>query len=148
MTNEPILSSALTDADLVARALTGDRDTAAVWSRVGLALLKGERGAGFARCSFIHAWFHNHWVSPLGEGIALADAGAEAGLGDNEVIYGFSTADGTRIQQWTDQDTANQQWKLRPTGDGYYELVNRNSGKYLEIPNASSTFPGVPFWRE
>jgi hypothetical protein len=59
-----------------------------VWSRLGLALLKGERNAGFARCSFIHAWFHNHWVAPLGEGIGLADAGAEAGLRDNEVIYG------------------------------------------------------------
>ncbi|MFC8765912.1 RICIN domain-containing protein [Streptomyces sp. NPDC057193] len=44
-----------------------------------------------------------------------------------------STVDGTRIQQWTDQNTANQQWRLRPTGDGYYELVNRNSGKVLGI---------------
>ncbi|MFD9405750.1 RICIN domain-containing protein, partial [Streptomyces sp. NPDC059989] len=43
-------------------------------------------------------------------------------------VNGFSTADGTRIQQWTDQNTANQQWRLRSTGDGYYELVNRNSG--------------------
>ncbi|RSS78135.1 RICIN domain-containing protein [Streptomyces sp. WAC06614] len=46
-------------------------------------------------------------------------------------VNAFSTADGTRIQQWTDQNTANQQWKLRPTGDGYYQLVNRNSGKVL-----------------
>lgn len=50
----------------------------------------------------------------------------------------FSTADGTRIQQWTDQSTANQQWKLRPTGDGYYELVNRNSGKVLGIKGNST----------
>ncbi|APE25421.1 MULTISPECIES: RICIN domain-containing protein [Streptomyces] len=48
-------------------------------------------------------------------------------------VNAFSTADGTRIQQWTDQNTANQQWRLRPTGDGYYELVNRNSGKVLGI---------------
>ncbi|GAA4877211.1 RICIN domain-containing protein [Kitasatospora terrestris] len=46
-------------------------------------------------------------------------------------VNGFSTADGTRIQQWTDQNTANQQWRLKPVGDGYYELVNRNSGKVL-----------------
>ncbi|MGC9538287.1 RICIN domain-containing protein [Streptomyces sp. UG1] len=46
-------------------------------------------------------------------------------------VSSFSTADGTRIQQYTDQNTANQQWRLRPTGDGYYELVNRNSGKVL-----------------
>ncbi|MEU9294402.1 RICIN domain-containing protein [Streptomyces sp. NPDC048266] len=48
-------------------------------------------------------------------------------------VNAFSTVDGTRIQQWTDQNTANQQWRLRPTGDGYYELVNRNSGKVLGI---------------
>src|SRR5688572_7273002 len=53
-------------------------------------------------------------------------------------VNAFSTADGTRIQQWTDQNTANQQWKLRPAGDGYYELVNRNSGKVLGIAGDSS----------
>ncbi|MEV0794564.1 RICIN domain-containing protein [Kribbella sp. NPDC050459] len=54
-------------------------------------------------------------------------------------VNGFSTADGARIQQWTDQNTANQQWKLRPTGDGYYELVNRNSGKVLGIAGSSAS---------
>lgn len=53
-------------------------------------------------------------------------------------VNGFSTADGTRIQQWTDQNTANQQWKLKPAGDGYYELVNRNSGKVLGIAGGST----------
>ncbi|MFG2664876.1 RICIN domain-containing protein [Streptomyces sp. NPDC048387] len=53
-------------------------------------------------------------------------------------VNAFSTADGTRIQQWTDQNTANQQWRLRPTGDGYYELVNRNSGKVLGIAGDST----------
>ena len=54
-------------------------------------------------------------------------------------VNAFSTADGTRIQQWTDQNTANQQWKLRSTGDGYYELVNRNSGKVLGIAGDSTS---------
>ncbi|MFE0733456.1 RICIN domain-containing protein [Streptomyces sp. NPDC058855] len=53
-------------------------------------------------------------------------------------VNAFSTADGTRIQQWTDQNTANQQWRLRPTGDGHYELVNRNSGKVLGIAGDST----------
>ncbi|MEU3692724.1 RICIN domain-containing protein [Streptomyces narbonensis] len=53
-------------------------------------------------------------------------------------VNAFSTADGTRIQQWTDQNTANQQWRLRSTGDGYYELVNRNSGKVLGIAGDST----------
>ncbi|MEJ3750758.1 RICIN domain-containing protein [Actinomycetes bacterium KLBMP 9797] len=50
----------------------------------------------------------------------------------------FLTADGTRIQQWTDQNTANQLWKLRSAGDGYYELVSRNSGKVLGIAGDST----------
>ncbi|PBC78535.1 photosystem II stability/assembly factor-like uncharacterized protein [Streptomyces sp. TLI_235] len=54
-------------------------------------------------------------------------------------VNAFSTADGTRIQQWTDQNTANQQWKLKSTGDGYYELVNRNSGKVLGIAGDSTS---------
>ncbi|MBV6702726.1 RICIN domain-containing protein [Kitasatospora aureofaciens] len=53
-------------------------------------------------------------------------------------VNAFSTADGTRIQQWTDQNTANQQWKLKSAGDGYYELVNRNSGKVLGIAGDST----------
>ncbi|MFI9358555.1 RICIN domain-containing protein [Streptomyces lydicus] len=53
-------------------------------------------------------------------------------------VNAFSTADGTRIQQWTEQGTANQEWKLRPTGGGYYELVNRNSGKVLGIAGNST----------
>ncbi|MBZ3906502.1 RICIN domain-containing protein [Streptomyces griseiscabiei] len=53
-------------------------------------------------------------------------------------VNGFSTADGTRIQQWTDQNTANQQWKLKAAGDGYFELVNRNSGKVLGIAGNST----------
>ncbi|WP_030198502.1 RICIN domain-containing protein [Streptomyces sp. NRRL S-87] len=58
-------------------------------------------------------------------------------------VNAFSTADGTRIQQWTDQNTANQQWRLRPTGDGYYELVNRNSGKVLGIAGGSTAQAAV-----
>ncbi|SDJ56804.1 RICIN domain-containing protein [Streptomyces indicus] len=53
-------------------------------------------------------------------------------------VNAFSTADGTRVQQWKDQNTANQQWRLRPTGDGYHELVNRNSGKVLGIARESA----------
>ncbi len=53
-------------------------------------------------------------------------------------VNAFSTADGGRIQQWTDQNTANQQWRLRATGDGYYELVNRNSGKVLGMAGDST----------
>ncbi|MEU9028950.1 RICIN domain-containing protein [Streptomyces sp. NPDC048383] len=74
---------------------------------------------------------------------ATVDAGAYYRLvsvrsGKALDVNAFSTADGTRIQQWTDQNTANQQWQLRPTGDGYHELVNRNSGKVLGITGDST----------
>ncbi|MEE1837654.1 RICIN domain-containing protein [Streptomyces sp. SP17KL33] len=58
-------------------------------------------------------------------------------------VSSFSTADGTRIRQYTDQNTANQQWKLEPSGDGYYELVNRNSGKVLGIAGNSTAQGGA-----
>ncbi|MGW1272747.1 RICIN domain-containing protein [Streptomyces sp. NPDC002491] len=74
---------------------------------------------------------------------ATVDAGAYYRLvsvrsGKVMDVNGFSTADGTRIQQWTDQNTANQQWRLKPAGEGYYELVNRNSGKVLGIAGSST----------
>ncbi|WP_353697903.1 RICIN domain-containing protein [Streptomyces sp. RG80] len=31
-------------------------------------------------------------------------------------VDGYSTVDGTRIQQWTDRNTANQQWRIKPAG--------------------------------
>ncbi len=69
-------------------ALTGDRETASAWSRLSLTSLGASRDASFARCAFIYAWFHNHWMAPLSEGIELAEAGAEAGFADGEEIYG------------------------------------------------------------
>ena len=87
--NGPLAPDVYGMYSVVFGALTGDRETAAAWSRLGLELLPGERKAGFSRCAFIHAWFHNHWVAPIGEGITLAAEGAEAGLGGNEeVIFG------------------------------------------------------------
>ena len=69
-------------------ALTGDRETAAAWSRLSLTSLGKRRDASFARCAFIYAWFHNHWMAPLPEGVSLAEAGAEAGFAHGEQIYG------------------------------------------------------------
>ncbi|EWM18493.1 RICIN domain-containing protein [Kutzneria sp. 744] len=37
------------------------------------------------------------------------------------------TADGTALQQWTCTAATNQQWQFRSTGDGYYQVVNRNA---------------------
>ncbi len=88
----------------------------------------------------------------VGSSFVLTHEESQAALVDGDAYYrlvsvlsgkvldvnGFSAADGTRIQQWTDQNTANQQWRLKPVGDGYYELVNRNSGKVLGIAGNST----------
>ncbi|MGQ4390059.1 RICIN domain-containing protein [Streptomyces sp. SAS_270] len=61
-------------------------------------------------------------------------------------IPGASTTAGTTAGQWDATSCACQRWNLTqtalpPLGTGQYVLVNKNSGKYLEIP-ASSTAPG------
>jgi predicted ATPase/class 3 adenylate cyclase len=73
---------------VVYAAMTGDRPGGAAWSRLGLQLQPAHKGASFARCAFIHVWFHNHWSASLEEGVALSRAGADAGLGDHEIAYG------------------------------------------------------------
>ncbi|MFS8114176.1 AAA family ATPase [Rhizobium jaguaris] len=73
---------------VVHAAMTGDRRTGAAWSDLSLQLQPRVKGASFARCAFINVWFHNHWVGNLEEGIARAEAGAEAGLASGEIVYG------------------------------------------------------------
>ncbi|MFD5466020.1 RICIN domain-containing protein [Kitasatospora sp. NPDC127059] len=53
--------------------------------------------------------------------------------------YGFSTADGAPMVQWSRSDGANQQWKFVDSGDGNYRLQNRNSGKVLDDYNWSKS---------
>ena len=73
---------------VVYAAMTGDRRGGAAWSRLSLKLQPEQKGASFARCAFIHVWFHNHWSGTLEDGIALARSGADAGLADGEITYG------------------------------------------------------------
>jgi hypothetical protein len=59
-------------------------------------------------------------------------------------IPNASTTAGTVADQWTATGCSCQRWNLTqtalpPLATGQYVLVNKNSGKYLEIPNASST---------
>lgn len=73
---------------IVFGSLNDDRAQAAAWSQLGLDLQSHVKGAGHSRCAFIHCWFHNHWIAPLEEGIALAESGADAGFADGELLYG------------------------------------------------------------
>jgi glucosylceramidase len=46
---------------------------------------------------------------------------------------GWGTANGTVLQQWSCSNPAatNQQWQLRPTSGGYYQVVNRNASSLV-----------------
>ncbi|GAA1407325.1 pectate lyase family protein [Catellatospora coxensis] len=52
-------------------------------------------------------------------------------------LYNFSTADGAPIVQWARNDGYQQQWQFVDAGSGYYKLRSRQSGKFLELPNAN-----------
>ncbi|WP_243751686.1 RICIN domain-containing protein [Niastella caeni] len=43
-----------------------------------------------------------------------------------------STSNGALIQQWGYAGSYNQQWTIEGTGDGYFKIINRNSGKCLD----------------
>ncbi|WP_037672611.1 RICIN domain-containing protein [Streptomyces griseus] len=59
-------------------------------------------------------------------------------------IPSASTTVGTTAVQWSSTTCGCQRWNLTqtalpPLGTGQYVLVNKNSGKYLDIPNGSTT---------
>jgi hypothetical protein len=53
-------------------------------------------------------------------------------------VTGVSTADSATIQLWTYGGGNNQQWLPVVEADGAYHFVNRNSGKCLDVPSAST----------
>jgi hypothetical protein len=53
-------------------------------------------------------------------------------------VTNVSTADNAPIQTWTYSGGNNQQWQAVAESGGYYHFVNRNSGKCLDTPAAST----------
>ncbi|MGW1607375.1 RICIN domain-containing protein, partial [Streptomyces eurythermus] len=53
-------------------------------------------------------------------------------------VSGASTADGTRVGQWTRNDGTNQQWRFVDSGGGFYRLQARHSDKVLDVAGAST----------
>jgi len=53
-------------------------------------------------------------------------------------VTDVSTADSAKVQLWTYGGGANQQWLPVAEAGGRYHLVNRNSGKCLDVPAAST----------
>lgn len=62
---------------------------------------------------------------------------ANAGSGACLDAADWGTANGTAIQQWTCGTGANQQWQFRPTGDGYYQVVNLHNSKSWDVDGGS-----------
>ncbi|MFI9803231.1 RICIN domain-containing protein [Streptomyces sp. NPDC052301] len=59
-------------------------------------------------------------------------------------VTDVSTADNAPVQLWSYGGGANQQWRAVDDGGGAYHFVNKNSGKCLDDPGAS-TADGVRF---
>ncbi|MEU0278606.1 RICIN domain-containing protein [Streptomyces sp. NPDC006195] len=53
-------------------------------------------------------------------------------------VTDVSAADAATIQLWTYSGGNNQQWQPVEEADGAYHFVNRNSGKCLDVPSAST----------
>jgi len=59
-------------------------------------------------------------------------------------IYGWNSANGGIADIWTYTGTGgnNQNWLIQATDNGYYKIINVNSGKALEVASGSS--PAIP----
>src|SRR5215471_5136120 len=57
-------------------------------------------------------------------------------------VPAWSTQPGTLMQQWPENDGANQLWTITANGAGTYAIVSVNSGLVLDVP-AFSTDPGT-----
>lgn len=53
-------------------------------------------------------------------------------------VTNVSTADNAGLQLWAYGGGNNQQWQPVDEGGGYFHFVNRNSGKCLNVPSAST----------
>jgi Flp pilus assembly protein TadG len=58
---------------------------------------------------------------------------------------GHTTKDGT-VGQLTSSTSNNQQWLIQPIGNGYYYVVNRANGLYLDSTGSSSDGAISVFW--
>ncbi|MGW4502775.1 RICIN domain-containing protein [Micromonospora sp. NPDC004336] len=58
-------------------------------------------------------------------------------------LWGWATADGAPVNQFTRNDLAVQQWRFVDVGGGYYQVRSAHSGKVLELPTAEDGIPLV-----
>lgn len=51
-------------------------------------------------------------------------------------VSGANTKNGTKVQLYKSNNSDAQRWYIRPTTDGFYNIINVGSGKCLDLPNA------------
>lgn len=52
-------------------------------------------------------------------------------------VQGGNTKSGTNVWQYVSNNTYAQQWIIKPTSDGYFNIISALSGKYLDVSGAS-----------
>lgn len=60
--------------------------------------------------------------------------------------YNFVTSNGAPVDLWTCWGGSVQQWTVTPLGNGYYTLVNGNSGTCLDDDNSTTPGTQVVLW--
>jgi hypothetical protein len=98
----------------------------------------GAGQVGIGTTGYIQAQYDNLSVTP---GPTRPYAGTyrlvNRNSGKTLDVVGQATADGSAVDQWSGNGGANQQWAVRPAGDGYYEVVGVQSGKALQAPGGN-----------
>ena len=61
-------------------------------------------------------------------------------------IYGGYKDNGTNLQLWHRNNTAAQNFEVTYIGNGYYTIINQNSGKAIDAQNGN-TAPGTNVWQ-
>ena len=95
-----------------------------------------QSGAGM-KVDYVRAYTSSGAVTPPPSGYSYIQNRYSGKVLDDT---GWSTTNGTQIQQWAEvSGQTDQQWGLVSTGDGYYYIQNRYSGKVLDDTGWSTT---------
>ena len=66
----------------------------------------------------------------------------------NLEVANASADNGGNVRVYTSNDTLAQKWYIQSNGDGYYRIINVNSGKALDVANAGTdNRANVQQWR-
>src|SRR5262249_25452680 len=92
---------------------------------------------GYTYYTYSHRVFSTAGVSFLHFGNRPGETWGNPGTGKYLDLYHSQTADGTKVQIWPYNGTDAQWWIRVPAGNGYVKLVNRGSGKCVDVRGPS-----------